>query len=437
MNRLSLTEKEKFISWNDTQQPYARESTLHDLISAQANRVPQQIAVNYETEHITYAELEQRSNQLAHYLQTLGVGVETFVGLYVYRSIDMVIGLLGILKAGATYIPIDPHFPPERIKLMVEDAQIRFLITQEALATNLTGDFVTIALDQQQKSITAQPTTPPVHQATAENLAYVIYTSGSTGKPKGVQISHRAIVNLLTSMAREPGITAEDHLLAGTTLSFDISALEIFLPLLVGAHLTVLPKETAMDGLLLAEKIAQADITIFQATPATWRLLLLAGWQGKPNLKVLVGGETVPEDLIASLLSRCSALWHMYGPTETTVWSTSCQLTSAARPITIGRPIANTETYILSKTLQPVPVDTVGDLYIGGDGVARGYYNRPTLTAERFIPNPFSGASPTIYKTGDRARYLEDGRPAAPTVSTQLRGTTVDAPVVSQMGSAW
>jgi amino acid adenylation domain-containing protein/non-ribosomal peptide synthase protein (TIGR01720 family) len=400
-------------TWNDTQRDYPREKTLHELVADQVRRTPDSIAVTYEGESLTYIELEQRSNQLAHYLQNHGVGLEIFVGLYVKRSLEMLIGILGIMKAGGAYIPIDPDFPTARIKLILKDAQPHILVTQEELLANLDSTVPAVCFDANSQEIATQPTNPPLSDVGSKNLAYVMYTSGSTGKPKGVLVEHNSVVNLLTTIAIEPGAHPEDHFLAATTLAFDVSVLELFLPLTIGARMTVISRDVAMDGQLLGEMIEKAGITVVLATPATWHLLLLAGWEGKNDLKILVAGEAVPPDLAQALLPRCAELWNMYGPTETTVYVTGCRLFSNDKQITIGKPIANTQTYILDKNLQPVPIGAVGDLYIGGDGVARGYYNRPDLTAERFIANPFfskySSASPTIYLTGDRARYLEDG----------------------------
>ncbi|MFO7661359.1 MAG: amino acid adenylation domain-containing protein [Chloroflexota bacterium] len=415
---LSGEERNKVLcAWNDTHADYPRDSTIHELVSAQVSRSPHKVAVTFEGQSLTYAELERRSNQLACHLQTMGVGPETLVGLYVQRSLDMIIGLLGILKAGGAYVPVDPDFPAGRIQLILEDSRPAVLVTQENLITNLDIDdasFTAVCLDTQQQAIASQPVDPPRSGVGAKNLAYVMYTSGSTGRPKGVQIEHRAVVNLLTSMAREPGLDPDDHLLALTTLSFDISVLEVLLPLLVGARLTIIAKEAAVDALLLSQVIEEAGITVMQATPVTWRLLLAAGWPGKVGLKVLSGGEALAPDLAQALLTRCGSLWNYYGPTETTVWSTGCRIISATERVTIGRPIANTQVYILDKHLEPLPIGSDGDLYIGGDGVSRGYYNRPDLTAERFLPNPFQREcaenSPIIYKTGDRARYLADGR---------------------------
>ena len=412
---LPAEEREKLLrTWNKTQAAYDKEKTLPQLVSEQAARTPHKVAVSFGAEELTYAELELRAGQLAAYLQALGVGPETLVALFVERSLEMMVGLLGILKAGGAYIPLDPDFPPERIRLMLDDARPALLVTQEHLLQDIkpiSGQAV--CLDTQWPAIEEAAPHRGGSRTAATNLAYVIYTSGSTGRPKGVQITHQAAVNFLQSMQREPGVEAGDHLLAVTTLSFDIALLEFFLPLISGAQVTIASRETATDGAALQQLIDKENITVMQATPATWHLLLESGWQGKENLKILCGGEALPAGLAKQLLPLCDSLWNMYGPTETTVWSTTCRISAETETITVGRPIANTQIYILDQELQPVPTGVAGDLYIAGDGLARGYLGRPELTAERFLPDPFtkpgSVQEPKMYKTGDLARYLPNG----------------------------
>ncbi len=271
----------------------------------------------------------------------------------------------------------------------------------------------TICLDTDTESITQHGKNNPLNQATPNNLAYLIYTSGSTGKPKGVQVPHRGVVNFLNSILASVGMTPDDILLSVTTITFDIAALELFLPLVVGARTVVVSREVASDGVQLAASIAKYKTTLMQATPATWRMLLAAGWLGNKQLKILCGGEALPQELANELQQRCACLWNVYGPTETTIWSTIYQINQISVSFTtipIGRPIANTQIYILDKHLQPVPVGVIGELYIGGEGVTRGYLNRPELTKERFIPNLFSNVPQArLYKTGDLARYYPDG----------------------------
>ncbi len=416
INRLQiLTEFEReqvLVTWNATQFAYPRQLTLPTLFEVQAARTPQATAVVDEHNQIQYLELEERANRLAHHLISAGVQPETLVGVSLPRSIDLVVALLAIQKAGGAYLPLDPHFPADRLAYMLEDSRTKFLITKADLAFHFqSGAIKTICLDLEREAIASQDNHPTHIHLNSDHLAYVLYTSGSTGRPKGVQVTQRNLLNFLYSMQRQPGLSARDVLLSVTTLSFDIAGLELYLPLITGAQLVLVSFETAADGQRLKQALENHQATVMQATPATWRLLIAAGWQGSKTFKVLCGGEALPADLAANLLLRCGSLWNMYGPTETTIWSTFDQVTSADQQITIGRPIANTQIYILDKEGQPVPIGIPGELHIGGDGVARGYLNRPDLTAEKFIRDPFSkqpGAR--LYRTGDLARYLASGR---------------------------
>ena len=409
-----LTEAERhqlLVEWNATQADYPMDRSIHQLFEAQVERTPEAEAVVFEEEQLTYRELNRRANQLAHHLQKLGVGPDVLVGICVDRSLDMVVGLLGILKAGGAYVPLDPGFPAERLAFMLEDAQAPVLLTQRHLTTQLPKHGAkVVCLDSDQTVLAQQSGTNLLPAATSTNLAYVIYTSGSTGRPKGVQIIHRAVVNFLLSMREQPGLREEDTLLAITTLSFDIAALELFLPLVVGARVIVASRDVVADGAALMETLARTRTTVMQATPVTWHILLAAGWLGNRHLKILCGGEALPLELAQQLLPKAASLWNLYGPTETTIWSSVCQIKPDAEWISIGHPIANTQLYLLDAHLQPVPVGVPGELYIGGDGLAPGYLNRPELTAERFIPHPFSDEpGACLYRTGDLARYCSDG----------------------------
>jgi amino acid adenylation domain-containing protein len=395
------------VEWNNTQTDTPADKCVHHLFEEQVERSPDAIAVVFGDEQLTYRELNQRANQLAHHLQTLGVGPEVLVGLCVERSLEMVVGLLGILKAGGAYIPLDPNYPAERLAMMLTDAQPLVLLSQSHLLDtlpNTSAKIVTLDKDW----ATDQPLTNPTSTLQPDNLAYVIYTSGSTGRPKGVQIIHQALTNFLTSMQQRPGLTNHDVFVAVTTLSFDIAALEIYLPLIVGAKLIIAPQDSVADGSRLQSLLHDSKATVMQATPTTWRLLLLSAWQNETNLKMLCGGEALPNQLAKQLLALSDSVWNLYGPTETTIWSTVHQVKEVTdKPISIGKPIANTSVYILNRHLEPVPLAVVGDLYIGGAGLARGYLNRPEETAEKFIPNPFGQGQ--LYKTGDLARWLPDG----------------------------
>jgi surfactin family lipopeptide synthetase A len=396
---------------NDTAVDFPeKDSALHELIERQVERAPDRVAVESEGQTLTYRQLNSRANQLAHFLRKQGAGPGVPVGVSVERSLDMVVALLGALKAGAAYIPLDPTYPADRLAFMVEDSGLKILLTQKSLLPLWSGSPAQLVLlDRDWPAIAAEPEENPAVPVRPDNLAYVIYTSGSTGRPKGVQIPHRAVVNFVLSMQSKPGISAEDNLLAVTTISFDIAGLEIHVPLSVGARIVLASRQSAMDGKVLAQIIEAHRITVLQATPVTWRLLLESGWHGKSDLKALCGGEAFPRDLADALLTRCASVWNMYGPTETTIWSTCDKVRPSKGPVLIGQPIANTQTYILDSSLQVVPMGVVGELYIGGDGLARGYWNRPELTAERFISHPFL-LGDHLYRTGDLARVMTTGQ---------------------------
>ncbi|MGH9591973.1 MAG: non-ribosomal peptide synthetase, partial [Bryobacteraceae bacterium] len=382
-------------------------TSVHAWIEQQAAAHPEQVAVESGNVQLTYGELSARSNRLARKLQKLGVGPERLVGLCVERSPEMVVALLGILKAGGAYVPLDPQFPKERLAYMLEDSEARVLITQTHLRDTVPSQKATVVcLDDtewEQESSAAVDS-----GAGAENLAYVIYTSGSTGKPKGVQITHRSVVNLLASMQREPGMGPEDRLLAVTTLSFDIAGLEMYLPLVSGARVVIAPRSAVADGEALTELLAQCGATVMQATPVTWRLLLEAGWRNGAGKKVLCGGEALPLELAQRLVQTGAEVWNVYGPTETTIWSALQRIEPGAGTVAIGRPIANTRIYLLDENRQLVPAGVVGEIHIAGDGVARGYWQRPELTAERFVEDPFR-AGERMYRTGDVGRWRSDG----------------------------
>jgi amino acid adenylation domain-containing protein len=413
-----LTEAERHqlvVELNRTGRDYPRQALMQELFEGQARQAPEHTALRFGATALSYGELEGRANRIAQALRSRGVGRGQRVGLCVERGAEMLAAVLGILKAGAAYVPLDPAFPQERLRFMAEDAQLALLVSSSALA----GSFGLprerqLLLDTDAAALAAQSgerlAPDAALDAGPEDAAYVIYTSGSTGKPKGVVVPHRAVVNFLSSMAREPGLSADDVLVAVTTLSFDIAVLELQLPLTLGATVVIASREQAIDGHALKTLLEQTGATVMQATPVTWRLLLEAGWQGGKGFKALVGGEGLPQELAESLIASGIELWNMYGPTETTVWSTCARITDTARGITIGKPIANTTVYILDAHNNLCPIGVPGELCIGGEGVTLGYWNRPELTAERFIPDPFStppGAR--LYRTGDRARWRNDG----------------------------
>jgi amino acid adenylation domain-containing protein len=403
--------KEIVVDSNATSAEYPRNSCVHQLIQAQAKSSPNAVAVVFETQQLSYAELDHRAEQLAKYLRKLGVKPGALVGLYVERSLDMIIGLLGIMKAGGAYVPMDPTYPAERISFVLADASVPVLLTQKKLGEHLPPNATHIVyMDADKAEIEREASGVRGVSATPEDLAYVIYTSGSTGKPKGVEVSHRAVVNLLSSMRKKPGLTASDTLLAVTTLSFDIAGLEMYLPLCFGAKLVIASRETAADGGQLIARLVTSGATVIQATPVTFRFMLEAGWTGDRKLKVLCGGEALPRELANQLVERTGSLWNMYGPTETTIWSSTMQVQSGIGPVMIGPPIDNTQFYVLDERGQLAPMGVPGELHIGGDGVARGYFQRPELTKEKFVRNPFSSdPGARFYKTGDLVRRLSDG----------------------------
>ena len=408
-----LTARERrqmLVEWNATAIEYPREACLHELIEQQVERTPAAVACCFAGEQYTYAELNQRANQVAHELRTRGAGPGQRVAILVERSLAMLVGLLGIQKSGAAYVPLDPAYPMMRIRLTLEQAQPALVLTEESLLNSLPADGAgAICLDRDWDKIGRNERSNPPHAAGPEDLLYLIFTSGSTGSPKGVEITHRNAVNFLTSMKTTPGLGAGDTLVAVTSLAFDIAGLELFLPLVIGAKVVIASREQALDGKELAGLLKRWQATVMQATPATWSLLLEAGWTGDHRLKALCGGEALPAQLAQRLIARCRELWNMYGPTETTIWSSVYKVEAVSSgTISIGRPIANTTMYVLDAHRQPVPVGVAGDLYIGGDGVAKQYWKQPELTAEKFVPNPHRSGE-IIYQTGDLAKFLPDG----------------------------
>ena len=413
LSMLTAPERTQLLQdWNRTQEDYPQSECFPQMFEGQVERTPDAVALSMGQEALRYGALNARANQLARYLRTLDVRPGVAVGICLERSLEMVIALMAVLKAGGAYVPLDPEYPRDRLRFMAEDAAVAIVLTSEGLSDRFDSQACRIlCLEREQKRIAQEVghNLPPT--ATSQDLAYILYTSGSTGQPKGVEIPHRALVNFLCSMRQEPGCSAQDVMVSVTTLSFDIAGLELYVPLLVGARVEIVSRAVAMDGWKLRTLCEAVQPTIMQATPATWRMLIEAGWLGSDRLTVLCGGEALPPDLAAALLDRSAALWNMYGPTETTIWSAIERIERADQEITIGRPIANTEMYILDQFLQPVPIGVSGELYIGGHGLARGYRRRPELTKERFVPHPFStDPHARLYRTGDLVRYRPDGR---------------------------
>lgn len=394
---------------------------MHQHFERQCDRAPARTALYSDGNVLSYAELETRANQVAHVLRGHGIRRGALVGLALDRSADMLAALLGILKAGAGYVPLDPQFPAERLAYMAADAGLAMLVTTSGYASrfDLRGRPM-LLFDEHAARLASAPAARIELDADAaqpEDPAYVIYTSGSTGRPKGVVVPHRAVSNFLASMQREPGLTEHDRLLAITTLSFDIAVLELLLPLSVGAQVVLADRETAGDGPALLALLQRTRATVMQGTPSSWRLLIDAGWRGTADFKALCGGEALAPDLAAALLSRCGSLWNVYGPTETTVWSTCARIAPSREvpDVHIGKPIANTTVWVLDAGGELCPFGVPGEICIGGEGVTKGYLDRPELTAERFLPDRFSasgsqpGREPLLYRTGDRGRWRSDG----------------------------
>jgi amino acid adenylation domain-containing protein len=407
-----LTEPERYqalVEWNATDAERPREATVHGLFEAQAARTPDAIAATFEGEALSYRELDRRANRLARLLQARGVGPEVPVGLCVERSLDMLVGLLAILKAGGVYLPLDPTYPRERLELMLADAAVPVLVTQRKLLETVPrGTAAAVCLDAEEERRAPESSVPVDGGVTGEQLAYVIYTSGTTGRPKGVQITHSAAVNLLLSLAEVLGLRQQDTVFAVSALTFDMATFELLVPLVVGARVAIAPREVTMDGRLMTAALVRAGATVMHATPATWRMLVESGWTG-PLLKAISGGEALPAALAAELLDRCTEVWDLYGPTETTMSSAGAPV-RAGVPLWLGNMIANTRLYLLDRSLMPVPIGVPGELYIAGTGLSRGYLGRPGLTADRFLPEPFSQAlGARMYRTGDLMRRRPDG----------------------------
>jgi amino acid adenylation domain-containing protein len=409
--RLPEEEQRLMDGWNATAQEHDRARCLHTLLEQTAIATPHRPAVTSDTVTLSYSELDLKANQLAHHLVASGVRPGDLVAVCLDRTVEMPIALAAVLKAGAAYVPLDPTHPAERLRDTLEDAEVSCTITLSRFASLLDNTKARpLPLDELQAVIATQPSSPPGVVVRPADLAYVIYTSGSTGRPKGVQIEHRNVVNFIESMRHEPGMNATDVLLAVTTLSFDIAGLEIWLPLSLGARIVIASREDGLDGERLISLIETHGVTILQATPSTWRLMLDAGWVGKGDLKALCGGEAMRRELALALIGKVAQLWNMYGPTETTIWSTASRVVEPSGPITIGRPIANTRIYVLDPTGRSAPVGMTGELCIGGEGVARGYWKRPELTSEKFVPIALSdGRAERVYRTGDIARFRWDG----------------------------
>jgi amino acid adenylation domain-containing protein len=379
----------------------------------QAGSTPVACAVRFGGTELGYRALDEQAMQVARLLRSQGVGPGVIVGHCMPRSLEMVVALVGIQKAGGAYLPLDPDFPADRLNFMLADSGARALIANGPLPAGLAvpPGVALVDLAAARPALAACEAGRLEAEAKPSDLAYLLYTSGSTGRPKGVRIRHASLSNFLASMREEPGLRPDDVVAAVTTLSFDIAGLEILLPLSVGARVELVSKATASNGPALAQALGESGATVLQATPATWRLLVEADWHAPPGFRALCGGEPLPRELADAILARTGELWNLYGPTETTIWSTAERVRPGPGPISIGRPIANTQIYVLDRSGHPLPPGVVGEIWIGGAGVAEGYHGRPDLTAERFLPDPFhAGPGSRMYRTGDLGRWTRDGK---------------------------
>ncbi|AOR99488.1 non-ribosomal peptide synthetase DhbF [Bacillus subtilis] len=414
MELLLPEEKEKVISkWNETAKSEKLVS-LQDMFEKQAVLTPERIALMCDDIQVNYRKLNEEANRLARLLIEKGIGPEQFVALALPRSPEMVASMLGVLKTGAAYLPLDPEFPADRISYMLEDAKPSCIITTEEIAASLPDNLAVpeLVLDQAvtQEIIKRYSPENPDVSVSLDHPAYIIYTSGSTGRPKGVVVTQKSLSNFLLSMKEAFSLGEEDRLLAVTTVAFDISALELYLPLISGAQIVIARKETIREPHALAQMIENFDINIMQATPTLWHALVTSEPEKLRGLRVLVGGEALPSGLLQALQDLHCSVTNLYGPTETTIWSAAAFLEEGLQGVPpIGKPIWNTQVYVLDNGLQPVPPGVVGELYIAGTGLARGYFHRPDLTAERFVADPYGPPGTRMYRTGDQARWRADG----------------------------
>jgi amino acid adenylation domain-containing protein len=411
LNILTADEINVLDSWNNTVRTYPH-ARVDELFEERAKAEPDRIAVTFLGRSVSYASLFEQTKLLAAQLADLGVQPGNLVGVCMDRCTEMVVALLGIFRAGAAYLPLDPEFPPDRIEFMLQDAKPPVVITQKHLLQQFSfAPSRVLSMDgAMPESELGSAESSPAKATRLDDLAYVLYTSGSTGKPKGVQIRHRALTNILAVVSQDIGLEISDVVLATTTISFDISTFEIFAPLIKGAHLVIAPRSVATNGDLLAKSLSENHATVLQATPSGWQILVESGWAGKADLKMLTVGEPLTRVLAERLLDRGKAFWNLYGPTEATVYTTGCEVYKGTEKVTIGRPLANQTAYILDGQQQRLPVGAIGELFVGGIGVGAGYLNRPELTGERFLSDPFAcEPEARLYRTGDLARMLPNG----------------------------
>ncbi|MGW2461804.1 amino acid adenylation domain-containing protein [Streptomyces sp. NPDC001761] len=411
---LTDAERERLlVRWNDTAAPFPADLGVPELFEERVRERPDAVALTSGEQSLTYRELSAAANRLARHLKGLGVGPDTLVAVCLERGPDMVVGLLAVLKAGGAYVPLDPEYPLDRLTFMLEDTAAPVVVTQESLRDRLPGSgaaIVSVDGAADAAAVARESAADLPSEASGDDLAYVIYTSGSTGKPKGVGVPRSALTNLLLGLRDRLDITSEDRLLSVTTIMFDISNLELYVPLVTGGRVVLADREQARDPLALAALLAEQHVTVMQATPSVWQMLVDVLPDEAARLHVLTGGEALPLDLAERLTRRTRRVTNLYGPTETTIWSLAAEVAPGARAVSIGEPIVNTELFVMDRFARLAPVGVPGELWIGGAGVARGYLNRPELTAERFVRHPFSkDPQARVYRTGDLVRRLADG----------------------------
>lgn len=381
---------------------------IQNFFEQQVEIRPEKTAVISGNQKLTYKELDFRSNRLANHLLALNFSPGDIVGIFLERSVEMVVSVLAVLKAGGCYLPLDPSYPDERLRYMIKNSGTKILICHSPDDSRIKtiANILLVAVDTENNLTKEQYKLRPELKVRPQSFAYILYTSGSTGKPKGVRIHHQAVVNFIRSMIHTPGISEDDILLAVTTLSFDISVLELFLPISVGATVVVADSMENNNGAAIINLIEKYNITFLQATPSLWNFLLASGWRGNKRLKGICGGESLSSNLVRQLLPKIGELWNFYGPTETTVWSTGIKITDPEAPIFIGKPIDNTKVYILNQDLKLQSIGASGEICIGGLGVAKGYFKNPEITRQKFIS---FGENYVIYRTGDLGRLHTDG----------------------------
>jgi amino acid adenylation domain-containing protein len=393
-------------AWNATDSAYDREQGVTALIEARMRQMPQRIAAECGGETIDYAALDRATRALARALARRGIGRGDLVGVCVPRSLQMLLAVVGVLRSGAAYVPLDPEFPADRLHYMAEHSGLRHVLVTRAgsLPPTVAAERTLLDVD----ALIAETADGVLPVVRGSDLAYVLYTSGSTGKPKGVRITHRNLVNFLLGMSREPGFGADDVLCAVTTLSFDIAGLELYLPLIVGARLVIATEEEYHEPQPLWDLVERSGCNVLQTTPSLLRLLMDTGREAAVrDLRLFVGGEALPLEVANSMAGRCREFWNLYGPTETTIWSTIARIRPGLTVAPLGKPIANTRIYVLDPQNRPVLPGLIGEIWIGGDGVADGYLHRPDLTAERFLADPFAGGGARMYRTGDLGAWRD------------------------------